>query len=203
MAGAVEHDEGSEAGGAAASVPLELVDAWWRAANYLSVGQIYLMRNPLLDAAARARRHQAAPARPLGHLPRAQPRLRAPQPRDRRARHADALRVRPGARRPGDGREHVARRHVLGALPRDHRRPRGHGAAVPPVLVPRRHPVARGARDAGLDQRGRRARLLAHARLRRGARQPRARRRVRDRRRRGRDRPARRELARRTRSSTR
>jgi xylulose-5-phosphate/fructose-6-phosphate phosphoketolase len=33
----------------AASVALETVDAWWRAANYLSVGQIYLMRNPLLD----------------------------------------------------------------------------------------------------------------------------------------------------------
>jgi xylulose-5-phosphate/fructose-6-phosphate phosphoketolase len=27
---------------------LELIDAYWRAANYLSVGQIYLMRNPLL-----------------------------------------------------------------------------------------------------------------------------------------------------------
>ncbi|WP_456236775.1 phosphoketolase family protein, partial [Agromyces humi] len=32
----------------AASVPLELVDRWWRAANYLTVGQIYLMRNALL-----------------------------------------------------------------------------------------------------------------------------------------------------------
>ncbi|KRE21918.1 phosphoketolase [Agromyces sp. Soil535] len=30
-------------------MPLELVDQWFRAANYLSVGQIYLMRNPLLD----------------------------------------------------------------------------------------------------------------------------------------------------------
>jgi xylulose-5-phosphate/fructose-6-phosphate phosphoketolase len=31
--------------------PAELasIDAWWRAANYLSVGQIYLMDNPLLD----------------------------------------------------------------------------------------------------------------------------------------------------------
>ncbi|WP_131110829.1 phosphoketolase family protein [Sulfuricystis thermophila] len=28
---------------------LELIDAWWRAANYLSVGQIYLLDNPLLD----------------------------------------------------------------------------------------------------------------------------------------------------------
>jgi xylulose-5-phosphate/fructose-6-phosphate phosphoketolase len=28
---------------------LSLVDAWWRAANYLSVGQIYLLDNPLLQ----------------------------------------------------------------------------------------------------------------------------------------------------------
>ena len=28
---------------------LGLVDAWWRAANYLSVGQIYLLDNPLLE----------------------------------------------------------------------------------------------------------------------------------------------------------
>ena len=27
---------------------LELMDKYWRAANYLSVGQIYLMGNPLL-----------------------------------------------------------------------------------------------------------------------------------------------------------
>src|SRR5262250_4020318 len=27
---------------------LERIDAWWRAANYLSVGQIYLLDNPLL-----------------------------------------------------------------------------------------------------------------------------------------------------------
>ncbi len=28
--------------------PLPLIDAYWRAANYLSVGQIYLLDNPLL-----------------------------------------------------------------------------------------------------------------------------------------------------------
>jgi xylulose-5-phosphate/fructose-6-phosphate phosphoketolase len=38
---------------ATASAPLSaeelrLIDAWWRAANYLSVGQIYLLDNPLL-----------------------------------------------------------------------------------------------------------------------------------------------------------
>ena len=27
---------------------LTLLDAWWRAANYLSAGQIYLLANPLL-----------------------------------------------------------------------------------------------------------------------------------------------------------
>ncbi|RLA57785.1 MAG: phosphoketolase, partial [Gammaproteobacteria bacterium] len=27
---------------------LRLIDAWWRAANYLSIGQIYLRDNPLL-----------------------------------------------------------------------------------------------------------------------------------------------------------
>ncbi|MGY1753405.1 phosphoketolase family protein [Blastococcus sp. SYSU D01042] len=32
---------------------LQAVDAWWRAANYLSVGQIYLMGNPLLREALR------------------------------------------------------------------------------------------------------------------------------------------------------
>ncbi|WP_280206654.1 hypothetical protein, partial [Nocardia cyriacigeorgica] len=33
---------------------LAAVDAWWRAANYLSVGQIYLMDNPLLREPLRA-----------------------------------------------------------------------------------------------------------------------------------------------------
>jgi xylulose-5-phosphate/fructose-6-phosphate phosphoketolase len=32
---------------------LQLIDAWWRAANYLSVGQIYLLDNPLLRAPLR------------------------------------------------------------------------------------------------------------------------------------------------------
>ena len=43
---------------------LELVDAWWRAANYLSVGQIYLLDNPLLEK--RLERSDIKP-RLLGH----------------------------------------------------------------------------------------------------------------------------------------
>ena len=62
--------------------------------------------------------------------------------------------------------------------------------AVPAVLLPRRHPEPRGAGGAGLDPRGRRAGLLADARLRRGVRQPGPGGRLRDRRRRGGDRAA-------------
>ena len=50
---------------------LQLLDAYWRAANYLSVGQIYLLDNPLLRTALGPRRREAAPARPLGHDARA------------------------------------------------------------------------------------------------------------------------------------
>ena len=43
-----------ESGSVSATQPLspeqlELINAWWRAANYLSVGQIYLLDNPLLE----------------------------------------------------------------------------------------------------------------------------------------------------------
>ena len=44
-----------------------LIDAYWRAANYLSVGQIYLFDNPLLREPLKRGAHQAAPPRPLGH----------------------------------------------------------------------------------------------------------------------------------------
>ena len=65
-----------------------------------------------------------------------------------------------------------------------------HEAAVPAVLLPRRHPQPRRPGDARLDPRGRRARLQPQPRLRRGLRQPRPDRGLRRRRRRGRDGPA-------------
>ena len=49
----------------ASDVDLEQVDRWWRAANYLSVGQIYLLDNPLLGS--RCGRSTSSPAAgPLG-----------------------------------------------------------------------------------------------------------------------------------------
>ena len=49
----------------ASTAELELVDAYWRAANYLSVGQIYLLDNPLLRQPLRA---EHIKPRLLGHL---------------------------------------------------------------------------------------------------------------------------------------
>ena len=51
----------------------ELADlhAWWRAANYLAVGQIYLLDNPLLRRDLVARGRQTPTARAIGAPPRA------------------------------------------------------------------------------------------------------------------------------------
>src|SRR2546421_656442 len=43
----------SQASNALHRSELERIDGWWRAANYLSVGQIYLLDNPLLGEALR------------------------------------------------------------------------------------------------------------------------------------------------------
>ena len=53
-------DSGAPLGGA----ELQLIDAWWRTANYLSVGQIYLLDNPLLREPLQA---EHVKPRLLGH----------------------------------------------------------------------------------------------------------------------------------------
>ena len=47
------------------SSELERIDAFWRTANYLSVGQIYLLDNPLLREPLRA---EHVKPRLLGHF---------------------------------------------------------------------------------------------------------------------------------------
>ena len=89
---------GASAAGTAERSDLRRVDAWWRAANYLSVGQIYLMDNPLLREPL-AKEH--IKPRLLGHWGHPGPDvpLGAPQPRDRPRRPRRPLRHRAGARR--------------------------------------------------------------------------------------------------------
>ncbi|HSL97167.1 MAG TPA: hypothetical protein VK831_01225, partial [Candidatus Deferrimicrobiaceae bacterium] len=55
---------GSDGSGPLGADELRLIDAWWRAANYLSVGQIYLLDNPLLREPVKA---EHVKPRLLGH----------------------------------------------------------------------------------------------------------------------------------------
>ncbi len=55
----------STAHGPLSPIELELIDAYWRAANYLSVGQIYLLDNPLLREPLR---NEHVKPRLLGHF---------------------------------------------------------------------------------------------------------------------------------------
>ncbi len=91
---------------------LRLIDAWWRAANYLSVGQIYLLDNPLLKEPLTLRAHQAAPARPLGNDAGAKLRLCPSQSRHQGARSRHDLHRGPRPWRARPRRQHLARRHL-------------------------------------------------------------------------------------------
>ena len=96
---------------------LRLLDAYWRAANYLSVGQIYLLDNPLLREPLRP---EHVKPRLLGHFgttPGLNLHLRAPEPRDPCARPERDLRHRAGPRRAGPRRERVPRGHLQRDLP--------------------------------------------------------------------------------------
>ena len=64
---------------------LARLDAYWRAANYLTVGQIYLLDNPLLREPLRPEHIKPRLLGHWGHRPWAEPALRPPQPRDRGA----------------------------------------------------------------------------------------------------------------------
>ena len=174
---------------------LRRLDAYWRAANFLSVGQIYLLDNPLLrDGLA----PEHVKPRLLGHFGTA-PGLNlvyAHMNRAIRERDLDAIFVTgPGHGGPAN----VANAYLEGTYaelyPGYLGGRRGATQAVPTVLVSGRHPEPRGPGDARLDPRGRRARLCARPRVRRGLRQSRPGRRLRRRRRGGRDRAAGGELA--------
>ena len=137
------------------------LDAYWRAANYLSVGQIYLLDNPLLREPLRI---EHVKPRLLGHWGTT-PGLNfiyAHMNRVIRERDLNAIYVTgPGHGGPGHRRQRLPGGHLQRGLPAHRPGRGGHAPAVPPVLLPGRHPQPRRAGDAGLDPRGRRARLLA------------------------------------------
>jgi len=104
------------------------IDAWWRAANYLAVGQIYLLDDPLLREPLRP---EHIKPRLLGHWGTT-PGLNllyAHANRTIRQRGFPALFV----AGPGHGG------HVHRDLSRHHARRGGHATPIPALLVPGRH----------------------------------------------------------------
>src|SRR5439155_19172085 len=75
----------SLSGAAPSDEDLRLIDAWWRAANYLSVGQIYLLDNPLLERSLERADLKPTAARSFRHDARPEFRLRASEPCDQGA----------------------------------------------------------------------------------------------------------------------
>ena len=147
---------------------------------------------PATARAAPGRAHQTPTARALGNVPRAEPGVRPAQPADPPVGGGCGLHRRARSRRPGDRREHLPGGHLLRAVPGGHARRVRPGAPRAPVLDAGRHPEPRERHDAGLDPRGRRARVRARARVRRSIRPSRPPGRLRRGRRGGRDGTARR-----------
>ena len=151
---------------------LAQIDGWWRAANYLSVGQIYLLDNPLLR---RPLARDDVKPRLLGHWGTT-PGLNFIYAHLNRAineRGTSTIYITgPGHGGPGL----VANAYLDGTyceiysdITQD---AEGMRRLFRQFSFPGGIPVARRAGDTGLDPRGRRARLCALACVRRGFRQP-------------------------------
>ena len=129
------------------------MDAWWRAANYLSVGQIYLLDNPLLE-----RPIERADLKPrlLGHFG-TMPGLNfvyVHLNRVIKARDLDVIYIcGPGHGGPGM----VANTWLEGTYsePYPSINAEGMRPAVSSMQLSGRHPEPRRTRDPGIDQRGR------------------------------------------------
>ena len=134
------------------------MDAYWRAANYLSVGQIYLLDNPLLKEPLR--REHVKP-RLLGHWGTT-PGLNFIYVHLNRVIKEHDLSVLyvagPGHGGPGAGGQRVPGGDLQRGLPEYLAGRGGDEAAVQAIQLPRRHPQPRRPGDAGLDPRGGRAR---------------------------------------------
>jgi hypothetical protein len=151
---------------------LNLLDAYWRASNYLTVGQIYLLDNPLLREPLKA---DHIKPRLLGHWGTSpgQNLIYVHLNRLIKRHDADVIYLSgPGHGGPAIVAQVYLEGHVLGDLSRRVAGRRRHAQALPAVLDARRYPEPRERHDTRIDPRGRRARLRARARLRRRLRQP-------------------------------
>ena len=128
---------------------LRRIDAWWRAANYLSVGQIYLLDNPLLREPLEP---EHVKPRLLGHwgtTPGLNLHLRAPEPGDpgarRWTRSTSSARATAGRRSSPTRTSRAPTARSTRASPATRR---ACGRLFRQFSFPGRHPEPRGARDA-------------------------------------------------------
>ncbi len=150
--------------GPLAGEQVQTIDAYWRAANYLSVGQIYLMANPLLTEPLRP---EHIKPRLLGHWgtsPGPELHLGAPQPRH--PVHDQPMMTSSGPAMAGPAA--LANTWLEGSYsevyPSVPAERGGHAEAVPPVLLPRRGAQPRGAGDPGsINEGGELGYSLSHA----------------------------------------
>ena len=140
---------------ALAPADADLIDAYWRAANYVAVGQIYLLDNPLLREPLRP---EHVKPRLLGHWGTT-PGLNfvhAHMNRVIRNWGLDAIYVfGPGHGGPGCCGECLPGGNLQRSLSGDQSRRGRPAQTVSPVLLSRWNPKPCRARDAWLDPRGR------------------------------------------------
>ena len=141
---------------------LRPIDAWRRAANYLSIGQIYLLDNPLLKEPLSPVHIKPPLLGPWGTTP-GQNFLYVHQPGHQSTRPRHDLHIRPGAWRSRLGREHLARRDLQRNLPACPAKRALHAALVQAVQLSGRYRESRRAGNPGPHLRGRRAWLFAVA----------------------------------------
>ena len=156
------------------SEELRKINAYWRAANYLSVGQIYLFANPLLREPLKL---EHIKPRLLGHwgttpgLNFIYVHFNRLIKKDDLERH---LHRRPGTRRAGSRCQHLSRRHLQRDLPPHPAERRGHAEIVQAVFLSGRNSQPRCAGNSGFDSRRRRTWVLDCSCVRRGIRQSRS-----------------------------
>ena len=134
---------------------LDALDAWWRAANYLSVGQIYLMSNPLLTEPLRPEHVKPRLLGRWGTTPGLNM-IYVHLNRVIRNQDLDVIYVTgPGHGGPGIVANTYLEGTLLGAVLAHHAGRGGHGPAVQAVSFPGGIPSHGGAGDTRVDPRGR------------------------------------------------
>lgn len=88
------------------------MNRYWRAANYLCIGRIYLCRESLAARASQGRADQTKAARALGNFTGTKPHLRPSESADKKTRCEYHLYCRSGSWRSIAQRQLLSRRHL-------------------------------------------------------------------------------------------